>query len=263
LDTDDKVLIDSKEMLESSFASIDNAFCIKNQAPYENMKPQNLYKVRASVVAVKNAEGVKGSGLIIADNLVLTSADLMIKNNNNFEIQTINGKNMKAVAVRVNPSKNVALLMLDAPTNYTPLPLSLQLPEVNKDMLMTLGLLDLDSEGEGYLDNEGKVIGYRWSDSGDAEIIVDTFVQTVTIGGALIDNHGNIVGMAHKTKKTDETPDLFIPVETALKSLGLEICGREFGTRKPVGFKTYETPLADAIDASKDKTPKPMKDGKK
>lgn len=263
LDTDDKLLVDGKNMLESSFANISNKFCIKNQAPYENMNPQNLYKVRASVVSVENAEGKKGSGLIIADNLVLTSADLMVKNNNNFEIKTINGKNMKAAALRVNPSKNVALLILDTPTKYTPLPLSLQLPEVNKDILMTLGLLDLDDEGEGYLDNEGKVIGYRWTDSGDAEIIVDTFVQTVTIGGALIDNHGNIVGMAHKTKKDDETPDLFIPLETALKSLGLEICGREFGTRKPIGFKTYETPLADAIDASKDKTPKPMKEGKK
>lgn len=263
LDTDDKVLVDAKNMLESSFSSINNSFCIKNQPPYENMNPQNLYKVRASIVSVKNFEGKKGSGLIIADNLVLTSADLMVKNNNVFDIQTINGKSMKAVALRVNPSKNVALLLLDAPTKYTPLPLSLKLPEVNKDILMTLGLLDLEDEGEGYLDNEGKVIGYRWTDSGDAEIIVDTFVQTVTIGGALIDNHGNIVGMAHKTRKTDDTPDLFIPVETALKGLGLEICGREFGTRKPVGFKTYETPLADAIDASKDKTPLPMKDGKK
>ena len=124
---------------------------------------------------------------------------------------------------------------------------------------MTLGLLDLDNEGEGYLDNEGKVIGYRWSESGDTEIIVDTFVQTVTLGGALIDKHGNIVGMAHKSKKSDENPDLFIPIETALKALGLEICGREFGTRKPAGFKAYETPLADAIDNSKDKTPTPMK----
>lgn len=263
LDTDDQALVDGKNMLESSFAGISNKFCIKNQIPYENMNPQNLYKVRASVVSVRNAEGRKGSGLIIADNLILTSADLMVKNNNNFDIKTINGKEMKAAALRVNPAKNVALLLLDTPTKYTPLPLSLQLPEVNKDILMTLGLLDLEDEGEGYLDNEGKVIGYRWTDNGDAEIIVDTFVQTVTLGGALIDNHGNIVGMAHKTKKSDETPDLFIPVETALRSLGLEICGREFGTRKPVGFKTYETPLADAIDASKNKAPKPMKEGKK
>ncbi len=257
LETKDKALVDSKQLIESSFTDANNRFCIQNQAPYENLNAQNLYKVRASIVSVENAKGQKGAGLIIANNLVLTSADLMVKDNNNFRLKTINGKEMKAAAMRVNPNKNVALLLLDEPTQFAPLPLSLDLPEVNKDILMTLGLFDLDTEGEGYLDNEGKVIGYRWSENGDAEIIVDTFVQTVTLGGALIDKNGNIVGLAHKTKKTDENPDLFIPIETALKGLGLEICGRDFGTRKPVGFKA--TPLADAIDASKDKTPVPMK----
>ena len=258
LETEDKALVDSKQLIESSFADANNRFCIQNQAPYENLNAQNLYKVRASIVSVENAKGQKGAGLIIANNLVLTSADLMVKDNNTFKLKTINGKEMKAAAMRVNPNKNVALLLLDQPTQFAPLPLSLDLPEVNKDILMTLGLLDLDTEGEGYLDNEGKVIGYRWSETGDAEIIVDTFVQTVTLGGALIDKNGNIVGLAHKSKKTDDNPDLFIPIETALKGLGLEICGRDFGTRKPVGFKAY-TPLADAIDASKDKTPVPMK----
>ena len=89
----------------------------------------------------------------------------MVKNNNNFKIKTINGKEMKGAALRVNPNKNVAVLLLDTPTKFTPLPLSLQLPEINKDILMTIGLLDPETEGEGYLDNEGKVIGYRWSDS--------------------------------------------------------------------------------------------------
>lgn len=251
------VPLEEENLLESrNMIGIDNYFCIKNQPPYADMNPHNLYKVRASIVSVENADGKKGSGLIIADNLVLTSADLMVKGNNNFKLKTINGKEMSGAAMRVNPNKNVALILLDKPTQFTPLPLSLDLPEVNKDILMTLGLLDLDKEGEGYLDNEGKVIGYRWSDDGSAEIIVDTFVQTVTLGGALIDKHGNMVGMAHKTKKFDDSPDLFIPIETALKGLGLEICGRDFGTRKPAGFEL--TPLADAIEASGDKTPKPM-----
>ena len=228
LETENKALVDSKQLVESSFAD-----------------------------SVENAKGQKGAGLIVANNLVLTSADLMVKDNNNFKLKTINGKEMKAAAMRVNPNKNVALLLLEEPTQFAPLPLSLDLPEVNKDILLTLGLLDFDTEGEGYLDNEGKVVGYRWSENGDAEIIVDTFVQTVTLGGALIDKNGNIVGLAHKTKKTDDNPDLFIPIETALKGLGLEICGRDFGTRKPAGFKA--TPLADAIDASKDKTPVPVK----
>ena len=258
LDTEDKTIIEKRNQIESSFAGATNRFCIANQAPYQDLNAQNLYKVRASIVAVENSLNKKGAGLIIANNLVLTSADLMVKGNNNFDLKTINGKTMKASAIRVNPTKNVALLLLHEPTQYKPLPLSLELPEIDKDILLTLGLLDLDTEGEGYIDNEGKVTGYRWSEDKGAEIEVDTFVQTVTLGGALIDMHGNIVGLSHVSKKTDTSPDLFIPIETALQGLGLEICGRQFGNNKPKAVKTYQTPLADAIDNSKDKTPIPL-----
>lgn len=65
---------------------------------------------------------------------------------------------------------------------------------------MALGLLEDSEGGEGYLDNNGKVSGYRYSDEKGAEIIVDTFVQTVTVGGALIDEHGTINGMSHAGK---------------------------------------------------------------
>lgn len=259
LNTAEPEAVANRSMAEESFADASNRFCIKNHAPYETLNAQNLYTVRASVVAVENTRGQKGAGLIIADNLVLTSADLIVKDNNNFNIKTINGKQFKAGAFRVNPNKNVAVLLLEKPTQYSPLPLSLDLPEVNKDILMTLGLLDFEKEGEGYLDNNGRVLGYRWSEERGAEIIVDTFVQSVTVGGALIDKNGNIVGIAHDSKKLEDGPDLFIPIETALKSLGLEICGREFREKKPAAVKTYETPLADAIDASKDKSPEPMK----
>ena len=259
LNTTDVLTIENRNMAEQAFANANNRFCIKNQAPYESLNPYNLYKIRASVVAVENARGKKGAGLIIADNLILTSADLMVKDNNNFNIQTINGKHLKATALRVNPNKNTAILLLDQPTQFTPLPLSLQLPEVNRDILLTLGMLDLDKEGEGYIDNEGKVIGYRWSEERGAEIIVDTFVQSVALGGALIDKNGNIVGIAHESKKLEDSPDLFIPIETALKSVGMEICGREFSQKKPAAIKTYETPLADAIDNSGNKAPKVMK----
>ena len=243
---------------ESAFASIDNQFCIQNNPPFENLKPENLYKLRASIVSVENASGKKGAGLIIADNLVLTSADLIQKDNNAYDLKTINGKSFKASAFRVNPTKNVAVLLLDKPTAYQPLPMSLTLPEVNQDILLTLGLLNFDEDGENYIDNEGRVIGYRWSEDRGAEIIVDTFVQTVTLGGALIDQKGNIIGIAHETKKTDTSPDLFIPIETALKSLGLEICGQAPVVEKPKPVRVY-TPIADAIDNSKaDTSPKPV-----
>ena len=245
------------EIGESSYANIDNHFCIVNHPPFEDLKPQNLYRLRASIVSVANADGKKGAGLIIADNMVLTSADLISKENNIYDLKTVNGKEFKASAFRVNPTKNVAVLLLDKPTEFQPLPLSLELPEVNKDILLTLGLLNFDEEGENYIDNEGRVVGYRWTEDRGAEIIVDTFIQTATLGGALIDQRGNIIGIAHESKKSDNSPDLFIPIETALKSLGLEICGQRPTTvNKPKAVKY--TPIADAIDNSTDKSPKPV-----
>jgi len=243
---------------EKSFANVNSKFCIVNNPPFENLRPQNLYRLRSSIVSVNNARGQKGAGLIIADNLVLTSADLVVKDNNVYNLKTINGKEFKASAFRVNPNKNVAVLMLDEPTEYTPLPMELKLPEVNKDILLTLGMLDFDENGENYIDNEGRVVGYRYSEDKGAEIIVDTFVQTVTLGGALIDQKGNIIGIAHKSKKDDNLPDLFIPIETALKAVGLEICGQRPSVAKPKAVRIY-TPIADAIDNSGDKRPKPVK----
>lgn len=246
------------EIDEAAFAAINNEFCIANNPPFEDLNPQNLYKLRASIVSVENALGNKGAGLIISENLVLTSADLIQKDNNVYNLETVNDKKFKASAFRVNPSKNVALLLLDQPTTYQPLPMSLDLPEVNKDILLTVGMLNFDEGGENYIDNEGRVVGYRWSEDRGAEIIVDTFVQTVTLGGALIDQKGNIIGIAHESKKSDNSPDLFIPIESALKSLGLEICGQKPTVRKPKAVQIY-TPIADAIDNSKaDKSPKPM-----
>lgn len=239
--------VDNRNAVEESFATSKNSLCIVSREPYDEMSPENLYTVRASIMSVTNAKGKKGAGLIISDQFVLTSADLITRDLNKYDLETINGNKYTASAFRINPNKNVALLLLDEKTLYTPLSLNLDLPEIGKDTYMTLGLLDFDS-GEGYLDNNGKVSGYRYSEEKGAEIIVDTFVQTVTIGGALIDSRGTINGLAHSGKKLEDGPDLFIPIETALKSVGLEICGQPYGPEKDIPQLTK--PVSSAIETN-------------
>ena len=191
-----------------------NQLCVVNRGPYDKLTPENIYKVRASVVGVTNANGMKGAGLLISDQFVLTSADLIVKDNNRYRLKTINGVELSGRAVRINIKKNTALILLDEKTQFTPLSLNLELPEIGTGGYMALGLLEDSEGGEGYLDNNGKVSGYRYSDEKGAEIIVDTFVQTVTVGGALIDEHGTINGMSHAGKKFEDGPDLFIPITT-------------------------------------------------
>ncbi len=242
---------------ENMYAEGKSNFCIQSVKPYENLSPQNMYRLRASVVSVENPSGRKGAGLIISDQLILTSADLVDKNKNKFYIKTINGMDYTGSAFRVNPNKNVALILLDEKTKFNPLPLRLDLPEVGKEMFMTLGLLDFD-QGENYLETEGEVIGYRYSEDKGAEIIVNTYVQNQTLGSSLIDKNGNVTGLSHSGIRADEGGDLFIPIETALKSVGLNICGVKFTNKIPASVSVAK-PVSTAIDNSKgDKAPKAM-----
>lgn len=240
-----------------------NQLCVVNRGPYDKLTPENIYKVRASVVGVTNANGMKGAGLLISDQFVLTSADLIVKDNNRYRLKTINGVELSGRAVRINIKKNTALILLDEKTQFTPLSLNLELPEIGTGGYMALGLLEDSEGGEGYLDNNGKVSGYRYSDEKGAEIIVDTFVQTVTVGGALIDEHGTINGMSHAGKKFEDGPDLFIPITTAINSVGLEICGQE--NKAPKVPMAVIKPVSTAIDGfTGSKEPKSMdKKGRK
>ena len=248
---------DMSAMIES------DSLCIREQPDYDNMGPENVYKVRTAVVSVANAKGKKGAGLLISEQFVMTSADLVDRSNNSYALETINGKKLKARAFRINPKKNTALLVLDKPTQYTPLSLNLELPAVNKDNFMTLGLLNFtEGEGEGYLETGGKVSGYRYDEDGTSQIVIDTFVQSATIGGVLIDEKGRITGMAHTSRPIKDGPDLFLPIETAMKSLGVGICGKEFPQPKPKPQKSWrQKSVAPLIENTVQKAPEAM-DGK-
>lgn len=245
---------DMSAMIES------DSLCIREQPDYDNMGPENVYKVRTAVVSVANAKGKKGAGLLISEQFVMTSADLVDRSNNSYALETINGKKLKARAFRINPKKNTALLVLDKPTQYTPLSLNLELPAVNKDNFMTLGLLNFtEGEGEGYLETGGKVSGYRYDEDGTSQIVIDTFVQSATIGGVLIDEKGRITGMAHTSRPIKDGPDLFLPIETAMKSLGVGICGKEFPQPKPKPQKSWrQKSVAPLIENMVQKAPEAM-----
>ena len=245
---------DMSAMIES------DSLCIREQPDYDNMGPENVYKVRTAVVSVANAKGKKGAGLLISEQFVMTSADLVDRSNNSYALETINGKKLKARAFRINPKKNTALLVLDKPTQYTPLSLNLELPAVNKDNFMTLGLLNFtEGEGEGYLETGGKVSGYRYDEDGTSQIVIDTFVQSASIGGVLIDEKGRITGMAHTSRPIKDGPDLFLPIETAMKSLGVGICGKEFPQPKPKPQKSWrQKSVAPLIENTVQKAPEAM-----
>lgn len=212
---------------DKSAIAAQNMLCIVERAPYDvPLTPEDVYKIRASIISITNAQGKQGAGLIVSEQFVLTSADMITTAQDSYKLKTINGKEFTGHPVRINTDKNTALLYLDDKMEYTPLSLNLSLPPIDKKTYMSLGILDFNT-GEGYLEDAGKISGYRYSEQKGTEIIVDTFVQNITLGGALIDKNGTITGFAHSGTDAEANTDFFLPIATALKSLGLEICGKQ------------------------------------
>ena len=212
-----------------------DTLCVTASNPCKELTPETMYRLRSSVVQITSPNGRKGAGLLISDRLILTSGDLVGNNNSSYQIKTVRNTEMSGRAVRINPSKNTALIMLDQSTEYTPLALNLNLPEVGRNGFLTLGVLNVDDfkDGEDYLENSAKIEGYRYSEDKGAEILANTFIQNVTVGGALFYKDCTVSGMAHSGIKTDDGMDIYVPTETALRSLGISICNHEYVEESP------------------------------
>lgn len=242
--------------------AVDAKLCIVDRPPYTELSPENMLKIRGSVVEITNAKGKKGMGLVISDSFVLTSAGLVNKLQNTYDVKTINGDVLKAKAVRVNPSKNTALMHLEKPVTYTPIALNLDLPPIDQEGYISLGLLDKDGEAaKNYMDDSGKIYGYRYSDTLGTEIIVDTLVQKVAVGSVLIDKLGTVNGISNSAKQTEEGMDLFIPTETALRSVGLSICEKLYDKKSP-WEKTVYKPVTEKVK-QETKAPEAMPEAKR
>lgn len=243
--TDTATIDQTPEIIEKGNYRTADHFCIENVAPYPDMRPENLYKVRASMMSVRNAQGKENAGLLISDDLILTSADLIDNSTIWYDVETINGVKAKAKVVRINVRKNIALLQTQNKMYFRPLSLNMELPPVGSSGYMSLGLLN-NAEGENYLDDKGSIKGYRFSDEMGTEIITDTFVQTVSSGGALIDEKGVVTGFASRNQKYDDRGDLFAPIQDAINSVGLEVCGQAEPFVQPPA--AVLKPVSSAID---------------
>lgn len=234
-------------------------FCVVETDPCKALTPETMYRLRSSVVEIDSPNGRKGAGLLISENYILTSGDLVDHNNNTYNIKTVRGDLLTARAVRVNPSKNTALLMLDKSTTYTPLALNMSLPEVGRNGFLTLGVLNVNNfkDGEDYLENSARIEGYRYTPEKGAEILANTFIQNVTVGGALFYKDCTISGMAHSGVKTNDGLDVYVPTETALRSLGISICGHEYVEESPWQQTVYK-PVTEQIKQVQ-KAPEVMK----
>ena len=229
--------------------------CIVERADYANLNSDTIEETRKSIVSITNSKGKKGAGLLISEQFVMTSADLLNREDNSYTVETSGGKTIKAKAFRLNPHRNTALLVLSEHAEYAPLALTLELPPVAKGSYVAP--TPVTDNDKAYLNNTAKVSSYRYTPDGIAEIVVETFNPKATIGTSLIDEKGRVAGLSHRAQ--DPETDLFLPMETAMRSLGVEICGKAFPKAAPKPEqKVWRKPVSSYIDNPVAKTPEAM-----
>lgn len=215
-----------KEKNKFGFAvsPVDGWITIDNQKPFRYLSPIRIYRIRSSVVAVTNEEEVS-SGLVIAPSLILTNYDVA-KKTTFVKTEFLDGRVVSAMVLRLNKEKDVALLYMP-PAEFDeynwPIPLRIDLPAVG-EKFYAIGT-PMRGGFEGAMEY-GKVAGYRFSDSG-VDILTNTNVQSVTLGGILVDDNGNAIGLAHASKSLIESRDGFIPIGDAFDALKVRIRDRD------------------------------------
>ena len=213
-----------KDKFGFAVSPVDGWITIDNQKPFRYLSPIRIYRIRSSVVAVTNEEEV-GSGLVIAPSLILTNYDVA-KKTTFVKTEFLDGRVVSAMVLRLNKEKDVALLYMP-PAEFDeynwPIPLRIDLPAVG-EKFYAIGT-PMRGGFEGAMEY-GKVAGYRFSDNG-VDILTNTNVQSVTLGGILVDDNGNAIGLAHAGKSLIESRDGFIPIGDAFDALKVRIRDRD------------------------------------
>ena len=169
------------------------------------------------VVVVFNSSGM-GSGFVVSkDGAVLTNAHV-VGRSRRLKVRWSDGSESQARLLRINRKLDAALIQV-ADDHHRPLPLRTRLPNVG-DTVFAIGTpLDLDLQGTL---SRGIVSAIRKVEGGTL-IQSDVSITHGNSGGPLLDEKGNVVGMAVSgLDNTSANLNFFIPVTEILAGLNLK-----------------------------------------
>lgn len=179
-------------------------------------------RIRPGIVTVRTALG-HGSGFFISEDGYLLTSEHVVGSAKNVRIVLHSGREVPGEVLRADSRRDIALLKVGE--KGTPgLPLAVRLPKVGKEVF-AYGT-PLAEELEGTL-TRGIVSGYR-TQRGLKVIQSDVTIAPGSSGGPLLDDHGNVVGVAvsgHVLKGGFTGHNFFVPINEALDALMVSAIG--------------------------------------
>jgi hypothetical protein len=172
-------------------------------------------------VVTVSAGGGHGSGFFVSDDgLVMTNAHV-VGTASRVRVTLSSGRKVYGEVVRRDPTRDVALVRVE-PQPLRPLPLRFSRVR-QAEKVYAIGTPTLEALSSTV--TSGIVSAVRSPDSPSASFIQsDTPVSPGNSGGPLLDDRGNVVGIA-VLKVRGESLNLFIPIGAALDAIRLKPAG--------------------------------------
>lgn len=177
--------------------------------------------LRRQVVTVITGEAT-GSGFYIADGLVVTNHHV-VEGYKNLKLRFFGGREILGEVLMSDPRRDVALIKAPG-GGMLGLPVRLDRPPVGAQVFV-IGS-PLGEEQEGTI-TSGIVSAYRVRDSGPV-LQSDVAVTHGNSGGPMFDDKGNVVALVVAGLMPEGVQiglNFFIPVDDALRTLGVSIAG--------------------------------------
>ena len=179
----------------------------------------NREKILNSVVTVQLGTG-HGSGFMISsDGYLLTNAHV-VGDGKRVPVLFSNGVRVNGMVIRTSKQRDVALVKVPVQSRYV-LPINREHKLKLFDQVFVIG-----TPGDVRLEStvtRGIVSAFRKDRDGNKYIQSDASISGGNSGGPMIDGRGNVVGIAVASYVFGTGLNLFIPIESALKSLNIEM----------------------------------------
>ncbi|MBL6928783.1 MAG: trypsin-like peptidase domain-containing protein [Rhodospirillales bacterium] len=185
---------------------------------YETTITDNIDHIRRAVVTVETGTG-HGSGFFISPGLIMTNYHV-VKNTGLMKVRLITGRKVLGEVVRRHPERDVALIQVEK-GGHLPLPLRMEPLKITEEVFAIGSPLYKKYAGTV---TKGIVSKFRNNKYGLEDIQADVDIQGGNSGGALLDTHGNVVGVTYAgIGEYSVGMNFFIPIYDALDKLNISI----------------------------------------